>query len=158
MGTVSWLFREFKASEAYARRLSARTGPDYERVMQLVDDQVTKRGDRVGDRPVKAITPGAADRLYARIVEGPRRQRLRQDEKAIALCRHAWNVVIACIMTNLIGTCRIRGQALRSSNALWRPSRSDTRAGLYVHMGAIEAGHPGGRRGGGDLLRMAAAP
>jgi hypothetical protein len=92
-GTVSWLFRELKASEAYARRVSARTRPDYERLMQLVEDQVTKKGDRVGDRPVKAITPRAADRLYARIVDGPRGQRFRQGEKVIALCRHAWNVV-----------------------------------------------------------------
>jgi len=92
-GSVSWLFREFKASESYARRVSARTRPDYERLMQLVENQVTKRGDRIGDRPVKAVTPMAADRLYARIIEGPRGPRFRQGEKVITLCRHAWNVV-----------------------------------------------------------------
>jgi hypothetical protein len=43
-GSVSWLFREFKASEAYARRVSARTRPDYERLMQLVEDQGDEEG------------------------------------------------------------------------------------------------------------------
>src|SRR5260370_35731577 len=61
--------------------------------MELVEDHVTKKGDRIGDRPVKAVTPRAADRLYARIIEGPRGPRLRQGEKVIVLCRHAWNVV-----------------------------------------------------------------
>ena len=92
-GTVDWLFREYKASEAYIERVSERTRPDYERIMLLVAGQITKRGDRIGDRSIRSITPRAVDKLYARIVEGPRGLRLRQGEKAIVLCRRAWKVV-----------------------------------------------------------------
>jgi hypothetical protein len=92
-GTVDWLFREFKASKRYRERVSARTGPDYERTMALVTEMLTKKGDRVGQRPIKAITPVSADKIYERVCEGPRGPRPRQDEKVIALCRTAWRVV-----------------------------------------------------------------
>ncbi len=92
-GTVDWLFREFKQSLAYQKRVSARTRPDYELTMHLVTDLLTKRGDRLGDRKVKAITPASADKIYERIVDGPNGPRPRQGEKVIALCRRAWRVV-----------------------------------------------------------------
>jgi hypothetical protein len=92
-GTVDWLFREFKASNAYKERVSQRTRPDYERIMLLVADYKTKRGDRIGDRKVKAITPVSADKLYALLCEGPKGKRPRQGEKVIAVCRRAWKVV-----------------------------------------------------------------
>ena len=88
-GTVDWLFREFKSSVAYQERVSARTRPDYERTMARSTDFITKKGDRVGDRKIKAITPVSADKLYTLIAEG----RLRQGEKLIVLCRRAWRVV-----------------------------------------------------------------
>jgi hypothetical protein len=92
-GTVDWLFREFKASKAYQERVSQRTRPDYERIMLLVADYKTKRGDRIGDRKVKAITPVSADKLYELLCEGPKGKRPRQGEKVIAVCRRAWKVV-----------------------------------------------------------------
>jgi hypothetical protein len=92
-GTVDWLFREYKASKRYRERVSARTRPDYERTMHLLTDRLTKRGDCVGDRPVKSITPAAADKLYEQVCNGPRGPRPRQGEKLIALCRAAWKVV-----------------------------------------------------------------
>ena len=70
-GTVDWLFREYKASERYKKRVSARTRPDYERLMQIVIDLPTKRGDKVGQRPIKSITPRAADKLYEQVCAGP---------------------------------------------------------------------------------------
>jgi hypothetical protein len=92
-GTVDWLFREFKASKRYRERVSQRTRPDYERLMHLLTDMPTKRGDRVGQRPVKSITPASADKIYEKICAGPRGPRPRQGEKLIALCRAAWRVV-----------------------------------------------------------------
>lgn len=92
-GTVGWLFREFKRSEAYRERVSARTAPDYDRIMKLVDDLPTKRGDMIGARRIKAISPRAADKIYAKLCSGPRGPRLRQGEKVIAVCRRAWRVV-----------------------------------------------------------------
>jgi hypothetical protein len=38
--------------------------------MPLFADRRTKKGDRTGDRPIKAMTPVAADKLYASIAEG----------------------------------------------------------------------------------------
>jgi hypothetical protein len=88
-GTVDWLFREYKSSVAYQKRVSERARPDYERTMALLTSFVTKKGDRIGDRKVKAITPVSADLLYSKIAEG----RPRQGEKLITLCRKAWRVV-----------------------------------------------------------------
>jgi hypothetical protein len=64
-GSVSWLFREFKASEAYLERVSERTRPDYERVMQLVEDHVTNKGDRIGDRSVGDHATGGRSAVCA---------------------------------------------------------------------------------------------
>jgi hypothetical protein len=92
-GTVDWLFREYKSSKAYLQRVSERSRPDYERTMLLLSDLRTKKGDRVGDRHIKAITPVSADKLYELVIEGPHGLRLRQGEKLVVLCRRAWTVV-----------------------------------------------------------------
>jgi hypothetical protein len=92
-GTVDWLFREYKQSKGYLEKVSARSRPDYERTMLLVSDLVTKKGDRLGQRKIKSITPLAADKIYEIIIAGPHGERLRQGEKAVALCRRAWRVV-----------------------------------------------------------------
>jgi hypothetical protein len=92
-GSVDWLFREYKASKAYLEKVSKRSRPDYERTMYLVTDLLTKKGDRIGARSIKAISPVSADKIYDLIIKGPKGERLRQGEKAIALCRKAWDVV-----------------------------------------------------------------
>ena len=71
-GTVDWLFREYKASKAYLEKVAPRSRPDYERTMLLVSDIVTKKGDRVGDRRIRAISPVSADKIYEIICNGPR--------------------------------------------------------------------------------------
>jgi hypothetical protein len=35
----------------------------YERTILLVTDLLTKKGDRIGDRSIKAITPVASDKI-----------------------------------------------------------------------------------------------
>jgi hypothetical protein len=90
-GTVKWLFQEYRRSKAYTEKVSPRSRPDYERTMLLVENIVTKKGDKLGDRRIKAITPIGVDKVYeiimaARTVEWPA-------EKAGALCRRAWRVV-----------------------------------------------------------------
>jgi hypothetical protein len=92
-GTVDWLFREYKQTKAYLEKVSLRSRRDYERTMLLVMDMITKKGDRVGERKVKAITPVSADKIYERIVTGPRGPRPRQGEKVVGLCARAWSVV-----------------------------------------------------------------
>jgi hypothetical protein len=101
IGTVDWLFREYKKSAAYLRKVSARSRGDYERTMKLVTEIVTKQGDRLGERMVRAISPEGADRAYLRIIgvdpdrpiEEQTPKRLRQGEKAVMLCSKAWRVV-----------------------------------------------------------------
>jgi hypothetical protein len=92
-GTVDWLFREYKQTKAYLQKVSQRSRRDYERTMLLVTDLITKQGDHVGDRKVKAITPVSADKIYERIIVGPRGARPRQGEKVVGLCARAWSVV-----------------------------------------------------------------
>jgi hypothetical protein len=92
-GTVEWLFREYKQSKAYLEKVSPRSRPDYERTMLLITEIVTKKGDRIGEQRIRAITPVSADKIYEIICKGPRGLRLRQGEKAVALCRRAWRVV-----------------------------------------------------------------
>jgi integrase len=92
-GTVDWLFREYKVSVAYQSKVSKRSRPDYERNMLLLAEARTKKGDRIGNRSVKAISPASADKLYTLVASGPNGQRLRQAEKMVVLCRRAWDVV-----------------------------------------------------------------
>jgi hypothetical protein len=92
-GTVDWLFREYKQSKAYLEKVSSRSRPDYERTMLLITDIITKKGDRIGDRRIRAITPISADKIYDIICKGPHGIRPRQGEKAVALCCRAWRVV-----------------------------------------------------------------
>jgi hypothetical protein len=61
--------------------------------MKLVTDIVTKKGDRVGNRQIKAITPLSADKIYEIVLEGPSGAQPRQAEKVVGLCARAWKVV-----------------------------------------------------------------
>jgi hypothetical protein len=92
-GTVDWLFREYKISRAYLDKVAVRSRDDYEWAMDQVCNTLTKKGDRVGDRLVKTITPRAADKLYDKFIERENGERLRTGEKLVVLCRKAWRVV-----------------------------------------------------------------
>lgn len=102
VGTVAWLFRTYRTSLAYESKVSARSRPDYERIMLEVEDTPTTDGRKVGQLKISSINPKAADRIYRRIIDRPRERvdaglegvaRLRQGEKAVAIAKSAWNVV-----------------------------------------------------------------
>src|SRR5262245_50401539 len=61
--------------------------------MQLIEYIHTKKGDKLGDRKIRSVTPVSADKIYERVLAGPDGERPRQAEKAVALCRRAWRVV-----------------------------------------------------------------
>jgi hypothetical protein len=63
-GTVRWLLQEYRRSKAYTEKVSPRSRPDYERTMLIVENILTKKGDKIGDRKIKAITPISADKIY----------------------------------------------------------------------------------------------
>lgn len=93
IGSVDWLFREYKASKAYTQKVELRSRRDYEWAMQQLCDALTKKNDRIGSRSVKSISPRAADKLYERLLVGPNGKRPRTAEKIVKLCRKAWRVV-----------------------------------------------------------------
>jgi hypothetical protein len=94
-GTVDWLFREYKISKAYLEKVAPRSRQNYEWAMREVCDTLTKKGDRVGGRLVKTISPRGADKLYDLFIKraGSKGERLRTGEKMVLLCRKAWRVV-----------------------------------------------------------------
>jgi hypothetical protein len=92
-GTIRWLFQEYRRSKAYLEKVAPRSRPDYERTMQLIEGIVTKKGDKLGDRQIRSVTPISADKIYEKILIGPDGERPRQAEKAVALCRRGWRVV-----------------------------------------------------------------
>jgi hypothetical protein len=92
-GTIRWLFQEYRRSKAYTEKVSPRSRPDYERTMQTIEGVVTKKGDKLGDRKIKSVTPISADKVYEIVLAGLGAERPRQAEKAVALCRLAWRVV-----------------------------------------------------------------
>lgn len=96
-GTVDWLVRIYWASTDRRERVSERSAPDLERTLRLLQDYVTKKGDRIGGRHIRSITPVSADKLYELIRDTPKRKgqtkRLRVAEKVVAAARHAWRVV-----------------------------------------------------------------
>jgi hypothetical protein len=64
IGSVDWLFREYKQSKAYTEKVGKRSHKSYEWSMRAVGNALNKRGVRVGNLPIKSITPRAADTLY----------------------------------------------------------------------------------------------
>jgi hypothetical protein len=142
-GTVDWLFREYKQTKAYLEKVSLRSRRDYERTMLLVTDMITNKGDRVGERKVKAITPVSADKIYERIVTGPRGPRPRQGEKVVGLCARAWSVVhrLHPDVFNRDVPNPWRGVTKNRRNKAVKPAA--TREQVYAFArAAIEAGYP----------------
>jgi hypothetical protein len=93
IGSVDWLFREYKQSKAYTEKVGKRSHKSYEWTMRAVCNTLNKRDVRIGNLPVKSITPRAADKLYDRFISTPKGERLRRGEKLVILCRKAWRVV-----------------------------------------------------------------
>ena len=92
-GSIKWLFQEYRRSKAYLEKVAPRSRPDYERTMQMVESIGTKKGDKLGDRNIRSVTPISADKIYEIVLAGPDGERPRQAEKVVALCRRAWRVV-----------------------------------------------------------------
>lgn len=94
IGTVDWLFREYKQSRAYLDKVGVRSRKGYEWSMQSICDTLTKKGERFGALPIKIISPRSADTLYEKfIVSDDKGTVLRRGEKFVGLCRKAWRVV-----------------------------------------------------------------
>ena len=93
IGSIDWLFREYKQSKAYTEKVGIRSRPGYEWSMRAVCNTLNKKGVRIGSLPIKSITPRAADKLYEKFITTDNGERLRRGEKLTVLCRKAWRVV-----------------------------------------------------------------
>jgi hypothetical protein len=93
IGSIDWLFREYKQSKAYTEKVGKRSHRSYEWSMRAVCNTLNKKDVRIGNLPIKSITPRAADKLYDRFVSTKKGERLRRGEKLVVLCRKAWRVV-----------------------------------------------------------------
>jgi hypothetical protein len=93
IGSVDWLFREFKQAKAYTEKVGKRSRKSYEWSMRAVCNTLNKKGIRIGSLPAKSITPRAADKLYDTFIATKTGERLRRGEKLVTLCRKAWRVV-----------------------------------------------------------------
>ncbi len=90
-GTFAWLVVVYKTSPLYLR-CSGGTRADYDSVLSMVVAHELKDGRSFGSLALKSITPGAADRLHARLIEGGRGDRRRTAKLAMDVCRRAWQI------------------------------------------------------------------
>ncbi|MDB5656660.1 MAG: hypothetical protein JWQ94_4273 [Tardiphaga sp.] len=94
VGSVDWLFREFKRSRAYLDKVGVRSRGGYEWSMQAICDTQSKKHGRLGSMPIKVVTPRVADMLYEKFITSDDKGTvLRRGEKWVGLCRKAWRVV-----------------------------------------------------------------
>jgi hypothetical protein len=112
--------------------------------MLLVADTITKKGDRIGNRSIRSVTPRAADKLYEKVVIGPKGKRLRQGEKAIALCRKAWKVVHRLYPDEFDRKVPNPWDGVTRERRVKRKKPAATREQVYLFAhGCIERGYPG---------------
>jgi hypothetical protein len=90
-GTFAWLVAIYKTSPLY-RKCNAGTRADYDAVLSLVVSHELKDGRHFGELALNSVTPGAADRLHAKLVEGGRGNRRRTAKLAMDVCRRAWQI------------------------------------------------------------------
>src|SRR5215475_2484711 len=111
--------------------------------MLLITDMVTKKGDRIGGRNIKAITPLSADTIYERVVSGPCGLRPRQGEKLVGLCAHAWKVVHRLHPQVFDRDVRNPWQGVTKNRRTKAIKSAVTREQVYVSANAaIDAGYP----------------
>ena len=91
-GTVDWWLETYTRSPAF-EKLKDRTKPQYRYQLKLLADVVTTTGDRVGELPVRSITPAAVDKIYNRLCEGKNGKRLRTANHTVDIAKRAWVVV-----------------------------------------------------------------
>lgn len=89
-GTVEWLFEQYVASEIFKRRVGERSQGDYKLIFKAINDQPTKTGGRFGQLPVASVTPAAAEKIYARMIEG---EKYRRGEKTVMYCKTVWRLM-----------------------------------------------------------------
>lgn len=139
IGTFAWLFDAYYETDAF-KRLRPRTQMAYRRVIKRALQLKSKEGRPLSEYRLKALTPLAADRIYQRLLEGPRGEAVRVANFSVTVIKRAWRVVK-----------RQYGQHFPSENpwtdleprAKYQPKRAASREEAYALSAALdELGHP----------------
>jgi hypothetical protein len=94
IGSFDWMVSIYKKSHRYTER-GEETRSSYDRVLRLVSSHVLKDGRSFGKLALTSITPGAADKLYAKLkIGGKAGTRNRTAVLAMRVCQRAWNVAL----------------------------------------------------------------
>jgi hypothetical protein len=93
MGTLDWLIERYYRSRAF-EKISARVQPSYRRELSLITEHILKNGQRVGTLALSQISARFVDKLYGKLLVGPRKsRRVRQANMCISRVARAWEVV-----------------------------------------------------------------
>lgn len=91
-GTIAWMFERYYETDAF-RRLKPRTQQAYRRVIKRTLNKKSKEGRELGEYRLQAVSPLAADRIYQRLLEGPKGTAVRVANFSITVIKRAWRVV-----------------------------------------------------------------
>ena len=91
-GTFDWMVAIYKSSPLY-RKLPAKTRKSYDAALRLASQHELKDGRNFGVLRLDNVTPGAADRLYAKLKQRPDGgERVRTAMLCVTVCKRAWNI------------------------------------------------------------------
>jgi hypothetical protein len=90
-GTFDWMAALYKTAPKYSK-LPAKTRKAYDAALAIVSKYELTDGRLFGSLSVASITPGAADRLFAKLCVGRKGPRARTAVMCMAVCKIAWNV------------------------------------------------------------------
>ena len=92
-GSLDWLVESYYRTRAFTIKVSERVKPDYRRELRLVCDVMLSDGRRAGQIPVAQMSHRFADKLYQRLLEGPRGRRVTQANNCLNRIKNAWSRV-----------------------------------------------------------------
>jgi hypothetical protein len=92
ISTFDWMVAIYKSSPRY-QKLPAKTRKSYDAALKLASQHPLKDGRKFGMLSLDSITPGAADRLFAKLKERPDGgERVRTAVLSVTVCKRAWNI------------------------------------------------------------------
>lgn len=96
-GTVDWWLERYYRTDAFKKRVSDRSKPDYKRALKRISNMAPAKRlpgiERVGQLPVRSLTPAAIDKIYVRLRGGDDGTKYRSANLAIDIAKKAWRVV-----------------------------------------------------------------
>jgi len=91
-GTFEWMFERYYETDAF-ERLKPRTQEMYRRIIKRTLKTKSKEGRELREYRLVAMSPLAADRIYQRLLQGPRGEAVRVANFSITVIKRAWRVV-----------------------------------------------------------------